>query len=246
MKKNIGLLVSIMILGSLTACGSKESNTPIPTNTGVVSTEQTSEIETTSEAETITEVETTTEAEMTATKVTPSRNCFTSTTQETTAEVNASGIPAEIEEALIAFRGRKADDTHFELIYLDDDEIPELMIYHVYSNGYSLNKYVDGELIYLTPSTSSIMNIVERAGYVKTIDGYGEYTDWYRLSEDGKSLIKIANLSPTECSIYDEASGQLVPVDMATYQQYVDALGSASEGAMERLPEEYYEILNAN
>ncbi len=210
MKKIIALILTAGILLSLCACGQGGSKIETePTEETVLSTEEQS---VTTEAQSETETET--EAE---------------TKAETTTEAKQKISPEECKAAYKAFLkdyitdNKVVDDTDegpkFALIYLDDDNIPELVIPQGHFHGAKCELYCyDGKEVKLLGEYGSWGGFGYRpesgvfsAGF---INQGGESTTYY----------KFENGAVTELGTFDSEikAWDLDPTDPENYKYYIN------------------------
>ncbi|MBR3439308.1 MAG: hypothetical protein IKH13_07395 [Clostridia bacterium] len=228
MKKIIAFILTAGILLSLCACGNKRGGSKIetePTEETVLSTEEQT---VTTEAESETETQTETKA-------------------ETTTEAKQKISPEECKAAYKAFLkdyikdNKVVDDTDegpkFALIYLDDDNIPELVIPQGHFHGAKCELYCyDGKEAKLLGEYGSWGGFSYRpeSGVFSTgfVNQGGEETTYYKL-ENGAvtelgtfySELKKWDMDPTNPENYN----YFINEKPVTYEDYSNKEGEIRE-----------------
>ncbi len=142
MKRIKMVLIAVLTLACMTACGKTENST-----VSTESTAETTEIAVTTQAETTETIETTkatTSTTTVTTEITTTSTAETEPTDITDENISAPDYKTAYKKVIEDNGFDKEESASFDLIYFDDDDIPELSVRVTF--GISLYTYSDGEI----------------------------------------------------------------------------------------------------
>lgn len=117
--------------------------------------------------------------------------CKTSNTNTTVEQEVSSEYPAYVQMYLQIINNDDMEKNKFSLIYLDDDDIPELVIFDGYSSKYSIYTIKDGDIKCLVDSMITVeMTYYERKNIISTFyrwngggDEGGYSREYYQMGQ---------------------------------------------------------------